>query len=220
MISSRKKQRAQGTRGPKLSRAQKHEQIRKALLQAAAKVVGAEGYSAAMVSAITARAGVAQGTFYNYFATRQDLFDQLLPGLTGEMLEFIKVKSAAQASDVERERKRFKAFFEFLLLRPEFYRILYESELFAPEAYHRHLAIVGQGYTRVLRRAGVAGEIKPFNARELEAIAFILMGAREYLCMRYARSDREIVDLPDFVIEAYMKLVTGGLWNPPVGRRK
>jgi len=219
VIGSRKKQRALSARGRKLSRAEKHEQIRKALLQAAAKVVGAEGYSDAMVSAITARAGVAQGTFYNYFTTRQDLFDQLLPGLTGEMLDFIKARSSGQANDVERERKGFKAFFEFLLLKPEFYRILYESELFAPEAYQRHLAIVAEGYTRVLRRAGAAGELKTYNPRELEAIAFILMGSREYLCVRYARSDGEIVDLPDFVIEAYMKLVTGGLWNPPAGRR-
>jgi AcrR family transcriptional regulator len=221
VTGSRKKQRAPAaTRGPKLSRAEKHEQIRKALLHAAAKVVGAEGYSAAMVSTITARAGVAQGTFYNYFNSRQDLFDQLLPGLTGEMLDFIQAKSAGQVNDVERERKGFKAFFQFLLLKPEFYRILYESELFAPEAYRRHLVVVAEGYTRVLRRAGAAGELKPYNPRELEAIAFILMGSREYLCMRYARSDGEIVDLPDFVIEAYMKLVTGGLWKPSAGRRR
>lgn len=30
----------------------------------------------------------AQGTFYNYFASQQDLFDYLLPELGGELLDF------------------------------------------------------------------------------------------------------------------------------------
>ena len=51
------------TKPQKLTRAEKQSQIRTALLQAAAKVVGEVGYSAAMVSTITRRAGVAQGTF-------------------------------------------------------------------------------------------------------------------------------------------------------------
>src|SRR6202008_1120179 len=38
---------------------------------------------------LTRRAGVAQGTFYNYFNSRQDLFDQLLPSMSNEMLAFI-----------------------------------------------------------------------------------------------------------------------------------
>lgn len=198
---------------PKVSRAEKHDQIRTALFDAAVKVVGAEGYSAAMVSAITARAGVAQGTFYNYFESRQDLFDQLLPRLSAEMLDFIKARSAGEPNEVERERRGFRAFFEFLLLYPEFYRILYESELFAPEAYQRHLDVVAKGYVRVLTRAQDKGELKPYDPREIEAIALILMGSREYLCMRYARAGGEIVALPDFVVDAYMKLVTGGIWR-------
>ena len=40
-----------------------------------------------MISLITQRAGVAQGTFYNHFKTRQDLLDQLLPALGKDMLE-------------------------------------------------------------------------------------------------------------------------------------
>ena len=204
----------------KLSRAEKHDQIRKALFDAAIKVVGAEGYSAAMVSAITARAGVAQGTFYNYFESRQDLFDQLLPRLGLEMLDFIKARSADARNDLERERQGFKAFFEFLLAYPEFYRILYESELFAPEAFRRHFDLVTDGYLRVLRRAQGRGELQPYDPREIEAIATILMGSREYLCMKYARSDGQIVELPDYVVDGYMKLVTGGIWRAPKGKGK
>ncbi|MGE3594128.1 MAG: TetR/AcrR family transcriptional regulator [Dehalococcoidia bacterium] len=48
-------------------------------MQAAADVVGEEGYTAASIAKITARAGVAHGTFYSYFDDRQQLFDVLLP---------------------------------------------------------------------------------------------------------------------------------------------
>src|SRR3990172_2023132 len=49
-------------------RAVRSEVTRNALLDAAAAVVGESGYASAAVSRITARAGVAQGTFYNYFS--------------------------------------------------------------------------------------------------------------------------------------------------------
>ncbi len=102
----------------KLTRAQKQSQIRAALLEAAAKVVGEVGYSAAMVSTITRRAGVAQGTFYNYFNSRQDLFDQLLPSMSDEMLAFITERSSHATNDVAREKLRFEAYFAYLLKRP------------------------------------------------------------------------------------------------------
>ena len=97
-----------------------------------------------MVSTITRRAGVAQGTFYNYFNSRQDLFDQLLPSMSDEMLAFIKGRSSHATNDVAREKLRFEAYFAYLLKRPEFYRILYESELLLAgsisEAHRRYRA--------------------------------------------------------------------------------
>lgn len=200
-------------RAQKLTRAEKQSHIRAALLDAAAKVVGEIGYSAAMVSTITRRAGVAQGTFYNYFSSRQDLFDQLLPSMSNEMLGFINERSSHAANDVAREKLRFEAYFAYLLARPEFYRILYESEQFAPEAFQKHIQVIGQGYQRVLRRAANAGDARAVDPREYEVIAFMLMGARKYLSSRFARSDGSIRELPDFVTKAYMRFVCNGFWD-------
>ena len=65
----------------KKTRAQKSVEARAALLQAAAEIVGEYGYADASITRITQRANLAQGTFYNYFASRQDIFDELLPVL-------------------------------------------------------------------------------------------------------------------------------------------
>jgi AcrR family transcriptional regulator len=199
---------------PKLTRAEKSRKIRDDLFDAAAKVVGEVGYANAMVATITARAEVAQGTFYNYFDSRQDLFDQLLPSLGRQMLDFIKAATTGAQSEVEREELGFRAFFGFLKVHPEFYRILYEAETFAPVAFRQHVETVSTNYVRVLKRARDRGEIPRQNDRRLEAIANILMGARHYLCMRYARRDGAHADPPEWVMQTYMDLVKHGLYQP------
>lgn len=197
----------------KLTRLEKGIITEEKLLKAAAKVVGEYGYAKAMIARITQEADIAQGTFYNYFDSRQDLFDQLLPTLGAELLGFIQAKTAGFHDPIERERRGFIAFFDFLKLRPEFYRILYEAEVFAPQAYQRHMSIISLSYVRLLERAFDRGELSLASKAEIEPIAFSLMAARQYLCMQYARRNGKIGDLPKWVVDAYMALVTNGIFK-------
>jgi AcrR family transcriptional regulator len=195
----------------KLTRAEKSQKIKRDLLAAAAKVVGKVGYSNAQVSRITALANVGQGTFYNHFESRQDLFDQLLPTLGGELLDFIRVRAADAPNALEREKRSFKAFFEFLKESPEFYRILYEAEVFAPKAFAAHMERIAGAYVRTLQRDAEQGGIVALDKNALEVLAFTLMGARHYLCMRFARKNGRVVDPPAWVLETYMRLVEQGI---------
>jgi AcrR family transcriptional regulator len=197
--------------GRKLTRAEKSQKIKRDLLAAAAKVVGKVGYSNAQVSRITSLANVGQGTFYNHFESRQDLFDQLLPTLGGELLDFIRVRAADAPNALEREKRSFKAFFEFLKESPEFYRILYEAEVFAPKAFAAHMERIAGAYVRTLERDAEQGGIVAMDKNALEVLAFTLMGARHYLCMRFARRNGRVVDLPEWVIDTYMRLVAQGI---------
>jgi AcrR family transcriptional regulator len=199
-------------RPQKLSRAAKQNQIRMALLDAAAKIVGEVGYSAALISTITSQAGVAQGTFYNYFESRQDLFNQLLPSMSNDMLAFIKERASKAISHADREKRSFEAYFAYLTERPEFYRILYESEQFAPEAFQQHVDLIAKNYERTLSRASADGEAREVDPREYEAIAHMLMGMRRYLSRRYVHAQGTIQEIPDFVTRAYMRIVCGGFW--------
>lgn len=204
----------QGTRR-KYSRAEKSRVLREALFDAAVKVVGKLGYAKAKVSAVAAEADVAQGTFYNYFESREALFDELLPTLGEELLDFISVESGGAESFVEREIKSFEAFFKFLKTRPEFYRILYEAEVFAPEAFERHTDRVARGYVRTLKRAAERGELRQKDPEALEALSYMLMGVRHYLCMRYVRAGSEMLDLPDWVLRVYIDSIVNGIYNEP-----
>lgn len=49
------------------------EQIRAALLKAGTELIEEHGLEETTIEAITSRAGVAKGTFYNYFKTKHDL---------------------------------------------------------------------------------------------------------------------------------------------------
>ncbi len=195
---------------PKLTRAEKSEKIRNDLFHAAAKVVGEQGYLNAMILMITQKADVANGTFYNYFESRQDLFDQILPRMGREMLQYITERSAG-ANEFEREVKRFTAFFDYLDEYPEFYRVLYEAEVFAPTAFEAHTAQVTKGYAGLLRRALNAGEITGYSSRELDVLALILMGARHYIAMHFRSLASDDGHLPDWVATTYRKFIIGGL---------
>jgi AcrR family transcriptional regulator len=192
-------------------RADRAIETRRKLIDAAAEVVGAEGYANASVAKITARAEIAQGTFYNYFASQQDLFDQLLPELGTELLDFIRARIAKEEGSFAREETGFRAFFDFLAERPEFYRILNEAETFAPKAFHDHMRNMADGYIRALSRSHAKGELPGFERRELEVIIHMMLAARNYISYRYLFRDGRARRLPAWVDRAYMKLMTGGM---------
>ena len=114
---------------------------------------------------------------------------------------------------MEREKLRFESYFAYLLERPSSIASFIESEQFAPDAFQKHIDVIGQGYQRVLRRAASAGDAHAVDPREYEVIAFMLMGARKYLSSRFARSNGTIRELPDFVTRAYMRFVCNGFWD-------
>lgn len=207
-------------RAPRNARAERAQEIGRRLIDAAAQVVGAEGYANASVAKITALADVAQGTFYNYFASQQDLFDHLLPELGGEMLEFIRERVKGIQDSFAREEAGFRAFFEFLHARPEFYRILNEAEAFSPKAFRDHMRNMAQGYLRALRRSRAKGELPGFDDRDLDVVVHILLAARNYIAYHYVVSDGQARMPPAFVTEAYVKLVTGGMRFGGTTRRR
>lgn len=210
---------APGNAKPKLTRAERNDEVKRRLFQAAAKVVGRLGYAEASVARITELAQVAQGTFYNHFENRQELLDQLLPTIGLQMIEYIRERSNSAPPGADKEIARFRAFFDFLREAPEFLRILNEAEVFAPRAYRRHIDNIATAYVRVLKRGRDAGNVDDFSDQELEVIAHMLMGARGYLGQHYAYSEGSVHAVPEYVISAYEKLLRSGLFRGSRGSR-
>jgi len=204
---------ARRPRPRKLNRAEKAEATRARPFDAAVQIVGEYGYAGTSVARITERAAVAQGTFYNYFESRQDLLDQLLPAISEQLHQHIRERVLAAGSALERERARMSAFFEFLERAPHLFKILSEGPVQAPEGFRRHLEMQTESYRRAMRYELREGGLRITDPDELEVITQMLLSARQYLSARYCFVDGSFTRPPGFVLESYMKFVAGTLFS-------
>lgn len=184
---------------------------REALFRAAGKVVGESGYKDASVARITEAAGVALGTFYLYFETRQSLFDELLPHARGEMLTLVRKRVAGVRDFLELEERGMAAFLEYLRINPSFVRILNEAEAVAPHAYRSHYDDVAERYRRQLLQAAAACQIRRLDEAEMDTVVYLMMGARISLYQRCLGLDRKQVAA---AVSHYMTMVRSWLALP------
>ena len=158
------------------------QETRQRLLDAAEKVFGEVGYHDASIVKITEAAGVGQGTFYLYFATKKDVFDELVKDLNVRVRRAMSAGAEQGTTRPEKERLGFQAFFHFTAAHPALYRIIRQAEFVSPEMLHYHYEKLSQGYVEGLRSAMAAGEI---DAGDPEIVAWALMGIGELVGMRW-----------------------------------
>lgn len=198
----------------KLNRAEKAEATRARLFNAAIELVGEVGYADASVARITERAAVAQGTFYNYFESRQDLLDQLLPAISDELLDYVKARVLESPdSALARERARMAAFFEFLADNPQLYKMLSEGPVHSPKGFGSHLGQATESFRRAIEFERRRGNLRLDDPQEIEVVTQILISSREYLSARYCFVDGEIVAPPPHVLDAYVKFAASVLFK-------
>lgn len=171
-------------RGPeKAPRTERGRRTLRKLLDAAATEFGEKGFHEASISGITRRAGVALGTFYTYFDSK----DAIFRGLVNDMSEAVK-RAAREAltepmGALEIERRALAAFLRFASEHKEVYRIIDEAEFVDPASYRAHYETTA---TRIRERleAGIAsGELRDGLC---EAHAWAIMGMNVFLGLRYA----------------------------------
>jgi AcrR family transcriptional regulator len=166
--------------GRKLSR--KGAETRRRLLEAAETCFAEAGYHDASVVKITEAAGVAQGTFYLYFASKKDIFDELVRDLNSRVRHAMKEASSAGTTRLEAELLGFAAYFRFTSEHNALYRIIRQAEFVSPEMLRYHYERLSEGYVEALQTAVEAGEVGDLDP---EVTAWALMGMGELLGMRW-----------------------------------
>lgn len=200
----------------RLTRDEKARHTRDALLSAASRVVASDGYAAASIARIAEEAGVAQGTFYNYFEDRQALFDRLLPHEGIRMRKQVESAAREAPAGMQREFIRFEAFLDYVSANEGFYRILCESEVFAPDAHRAHMDNIVQGYIRSFRRAMEQARMQPLDDRHLTCLIHQILGMRAYAAMQIhsAGSAQERHEIMQASVEMYKQLIRKGVLDP------
>jgi len=155
---------------------------RQRLLEAAESVFAELGYHDASIVKLTESAGVGQGTFYLYFSSKQEVFDELVRDLNRRVRHAMKEASSQGKTRLEAEELGFRAYFRFTAEHPALYRIIRQAEFVSPEMLRYHYDRLSSGYVEALREALARGEIANLDP---EVAAWALMGMGELIGMRW-----------------------------------
>jgi AcrR family transcriptional regulator len=161
---------------------QRGERTRRRLLEAAEAVFAELGYHEASIVKLTEAAGVGQGTFYLYFASKKDVFDELVVDLNHRVRHAMTEAAQLGTTRAEMERLGFAAFFRFTAEHPALYRIIRQAEFVSPEILQLHYERLTSGYVSGLRQAMDDGQIEEGDP---ELLAWALMGIGELIGMRW-----------------------------------
>lgn len=190
-------------KAPRTARGQK---TLRRLLEAAALEFGERGYHDAAITGITGRAGVALGTFYTYFDSKEALFRALVRDMSHMVRQHIAEAVKDAPDRIAAERIGLAAFIAFVRRHRELYRIIEEAQFVAPEEYRQHYLTFADGYGRNLTAAASRGEIVD---GENEPRAWALIGMSVFLGMRYGVWNDDLP--PEKVAEVAIGLVAEGL---------
>ena len=168
---------------PKTARGKR---TRDKLLQAAEIEFGERGFHEAAISGITHRAGVARGSFYTYFESKEEIFQALVSYMSRRTRSWIAERVAGAPDRMAAERLGIQAYIEFARQHKGIYRIISEAEFVANDAFREHYAGFASAYHDNLKKAGEKGEIRE---GDYETWSWAIMGVAVLLGMRYAEWD-------------------------------
>jgi AcrR family transcriptional regulator len=178
------------------------QQTRQNLLDAAEAVFGEVGYERASITALTRRAGVAQGTFYVYFPDKQSIFVELVRVLSHQVRQEMAEAVSGMTDRLTIERTGFRVFFNFIHQHRSMYKIVRQAEFVDEELYRWYYRRLADGYIRGLSQAMETGQIRRMDP---EVLAYCLMGMGDFLGMRWVLWGED--GLPDEVFELFMGII-------------
>ncbi len=178
------------------------------LLDAATVEFGEKGFHEASISGITRRAGVALGSFYTYFESKDAIFRALVADMSDSVKHAAREAIDGRMTALEIERAALKGFLDFAGEHKEIYRIIDEAEFVDPASYQNHYETIAE---RILDRLKAGAAEGHFRADPQEAHAWALMGMNVFLGLRYAIWGREDDMSSDEVAAAANAMLAHGI---------
>jgi AcrR family transcriptional regulator len=171
----------------KAPRTARGERTLRKILDAARDEFGERGFSESSIVGITQRAGVALGTFYTYFDSKEAVFQALVRDMSAQVRDHVAPAFKDATDALDGERRALESFLRFARKHRDVYRIIDEAEFVEPSAYREHYETTATRIAARLIAARDKGEIgRDYSDDELEMLAWALMGANVFLGLRYA----------------------------------
>ena len=182
------------------------ERTLRKILDAAREEFGERGFSDSSIVGITQRAGVALGTFYTYFDSKEALFQALVRDMSAQVRDNVGPALVGAADGLDGERRALAAFLDFVRDHRDIYRIIDESEFVDPESFRLHYAVTADRIAARLKAAAERGEVQP-DVSEIHAWA--IMGMNVFLGLRYGVWEDDAS--PDQVADAIADMLAHGI---------
>lgn len=181
-------------------------ETRQKLLRAAEEVFGKKGYFETSIVNISQQANVAQGTFYNYFPSKKDIFDELIRSYSRDLRSAIKEGMQNHTTYEEAQRNGFYAFFSWVKNHPNLYSIVQQAIVVDQDLFRWYYGKLANGFLKSLAQGVEAGEFKNLDQ---ETVAYCLMSIGQFLGMRWVYWEKK--DVPEEAFDAAMALIFDGL---------
>ena len=171
----------------KAPRTARGERTLRKILDAAQEEFGERGFADSSIVGITQRAGVALGTFYTYFDSKEVVFGAVVRDMSSQVRDAVAPAFKGATDRLDGERRALQAFLEFAQHHRDVYRIIDEAEFVEPAAYREHYETTASRIAARFKSARHNGEIaQELTDRDLEILAWASMGANVFLGLRYS----------------------------------
>lgn len=181
---------ASGGNPDKTPRTERGRKTLRAILDAAAEEFGEKGFHEGSISGITRRAGVALGSFYTYFDSKDAIFQALVRDMSAKVRDFVTPRIREAGDELAAERIGLQSFLEFVRAHHEVYRIIDESEFVDYAGYRHHYTTTVERIRQRLEAAAARGEIRgDLTAETSEIYAWAIGGMNVFLGIRYGLWD-------------------------------
>lgn len=192
--------------GAKTPRTERGRRTLRAILDAATAEFAERGFHAASISDITRRAGVALGSFYTYFDSKDAVFRALVRDMSAQVRDHVAPAIRAAPDQIAAERAGLESFLGFVRAHKEVYRIIDEAEFVDAESFRLHYASTAARIRERLEAAAARGEVR---AEVGEPHAWAIMGMNVFLGLRYGVWDEDRA--PAEVADAIAGMLRRGL---------
>jgi AcrR family transcriptional regulator len=193
----------------KAPRTARGERTLRKILDAARDEFGERGFSDSSIVGITRRAGVALGTFYTYFDSKEAVFQALVKDMSAQVRDHVAPAFKDAADALDGERRALESFLKFARRHRDVYRIIDEAEFVEPAGFREHYETTAARIAGRLAAARTRGEIRrDFSNEDLDILGWAIMGANVFLGLRFAVWSSAD---PKRVADVTSRLLRGGL---------
>jgi AcrR family transcriptional regulator len=144
-------------------RRRRRDWTRREILAAAWELAAREGIAAISLRELAAQVGMRAPSLYNYFASKNDLYDAMYAQAMQEFTEVLA--TGAARTSLEALRKRARSFVAAAVSNPVRFELLFQRPIpgFVPSSESLAIGLAGLASTRELAEAAGLGDQRAFD---------------------------------------------------------